>query len=57
MADASNWSLDLSEELRQHPEHRISIGQVIDKGYLAGLLSDPDKKSILDLTNPLISVY
>lgn len=48
MADASNWSLDLSEELRQHPEHRISIGQVIDKGYLAGLLSDPEKKLILD---------
>lgn len=48
MADASDWSLDLSEELRQHPEYRISIGQVIDKGFLAGLLADPDKKPVLD---------
>jgi hypothetical protein len=48
LADASDWSLDLNEELRQHPEHRISIGQVIEKGYLAGLLSDPEKKPILD---------
>lgn len=48
LADASDWSLDLNEELRQHPEHRISIGQVIDKGFLTALLADPEKKSILE---------
>lgn len=48
MADTSDWSLDLSEELRQHSEHRISIGQVIEKGFLTNLLNDPDKRHILE---------
>jgi hypothetical protein len=48
MADAPDWSLDLREELRQHPEHRISIGQVIDKGFLTSLLADPEKRPILE---------
>lgn len=47
LADASEWSLDLTEELRQHPEHRVSIGQVIEKGFLESLLTDPEKKAIL----------
>jgi hypothetical protein len=47
IADKSDWSLDLAEELRQHPEHRGSIGQVIDKGFLAGLLTDTKKSPIL----------
>lgn len=37
---AEDWSLDLSEMLRQNPEHRGSIGQVLEKGFLESLLQD-----------------
>jgi hypothetical protein len=38
LADSNEWSLDLSDALRIHQEQRGSVGQVIDKGYLAALL-------------------
>lgn len=39
LADSNEWSLDLSDALRTHPDQRGSVGQVIDKGYLAALIS------------------
>jgi hypothetical protein len=47
LADSDEWSLDLSEALNKYPEHKASIGQVLDKGYLSALLLDPDKLAIL----------
>lgn len=47
LADATDWSLHISEELRARPEHRGSVGQVVDKGFLADLFKDPQKESIL----------
>lgn len=47
LADKAEWSINLGEELRQNPDHRGSIGQVIEKGFLQTLLSDPKKASIL----------
>lgn len=40
LAESTDWSLDLREAVREHPEHRSSIGQVLDKGYLQALLND-----------------
>lgn len=40
LSESEEWSLDLSELLRLHPEHKGSIGQVIKKGYLDALLRD-----------------
>jgi ATPase family associated with various cellular activities (AAA) len=40
LAQASDWSLDLRQEVRVRPEHRGSVGQVVEKGYLATLLAD-----------------
>jgi len=48
LAESEEWSLDLSEALNMHPDQKASIGQVLDKGYLAALLNDPDKKTILE---------
>lgn len=48
LADASDWSLDLSEELRQNPTHSQSIGQVLEKGFLVKLMEDPEKKEMLE---------
>jgi len=47
LADSDEWSLDLSAALNEHPEHKASIGQVLDKGFLVALLSDPEKSLLL----------
>jgi hypothetical protein len=43
LADSNEWSLDLSDALRTHPEQRGSVSQVMEKGYLAALLRGDDK--------------
>jgi hypothetical protein len=48
LADSDEWSLDLAEALAAHPEHRPSVGQVLEKGYLEALLNDPEKGPILE---------
>lgn len=40
LSEGTEWSLDLRQALKTHPEHRGSVGQVVDKGYLAYLLND-----------------
>ncbi|MDI1327624.1 MAG: hypothetical protein PSV23_12600 [Brevundimonas sp.] len=40
LSESDDWSLDLAELLRLHPEHKGSIGQVIKKGHLEALLRD-----------------
>lgn len=40
LSEAPEWSLDLKDALRTRPKHRGSVGQVVDKGYLAALLND-----------------
>jgi len=47
LADSDEWSLDLSAALNEHPEHKASIGQVLDKGFLVALLNDPEKSLLL----------
>jgi hypothetical protein len=34
LAQSEDWSLQLDAALAHHPEHRGSVGQIIDKGYL-----------------------
>lgn len=34
LAQSEDWSIQLDAALAQHPEHRGSVGQIIDKGYL-----------------------
>lgn len=40
LSESDDWSLDLQEAIRAHPEHKGSIGQVIEKGHLETLLRD-----------------
>jgi hypothetical protein len=40
LADGDDWFLDLRDVLKLHPEHRGSVGQVLEKGHLATLLKD-----------------
>jgi hypothetical protein len=70
LAESDEWSLDLSDALRMHPQQRASIGQVLDKGHLVALLNHPDKvellaphfhfepsTSILSVDDPLLIFY
>ena len=38
LSNAENWSISLRDELALHPSERISVGQVVEKGYLAKLI-------------------
>lgn len=42
LAEANEWSIDLEREAARHPTLKGSVSQVVDKGYLQNLLSDPD---------------
>ncbi len=42
LSESNEWSLDLGEALRAHPDHKSSIGQVLDKGHLETLIRDKD---------------
>ena len=39
LASGKEWSLNIGDAMRQKPEHRGSVGQIIDKGYLADHIS------------------
>lgn len=40
LAESEDWSIQLDSALAQHPEHRGSVGQIVEKGYLADYLND-----------------
>ena len=35
LAESQRWDIALRDEVARHPEHRGSVGQVVEKGYLA----------------------
>jgi len=47
LSEADEWSIDLSEAVNIYPDMKGSVGQVIDKGYLEALLTDPEKHDTL----------
>lgn len=40
LSKQDEWVLDIEEALRNNPDHRLSVGQVVEKGYLAQLLRE-----------------
>jgi ssRNA-specific RNase YbeY (16S rRNA maturation enzyme) len=66
LADSSAWSINLRDEMARHPSERISVGQVVDKGFLENLCRqeqiadivhlDP-KSRILSVEDPLLIFY
>jgi len=40
LVESKDWTVDLRRSLKDHPEHRGSVGQVVTKGYLETLLRD-----------------
>ncbi len=39
LTSSSDWSLDLRQAIKANPEHRGSVGQVVEKGYLETIMS------------------
>jgi hypothetical protein len=59
LAEGKEWTLSLREAIRQHPEMRGSVGQVVDKRYLQDLIeSDLDISGVMhyDATAEQITV-
>jgi hypothetical protein len=58
LTDSASWSINLRDEMASHPTERISVGQVVEKGYLAAHVSKPEIASILhfDATTQILSV-
>jgi hypothetical protein len=68
LAEGSDWYLDLREAAKGHPQHRGSVGQVIEKGHLSTLLSDKadvlgdffhyeDETAVLSVEDPRLVFY
>lgn len=38
LSEKTEWTLQLDREITQHPEHRNSVGQVVEKGYISEVL-------------------
>lgn len=48
LAEGSQWTLQLRDAIRLHPEMRGSVGQVVDKGYLKDFVrNDPDVSEVV----------
>ena len=47
LAEADSWAIALPDETAKHPSERISVGQVVDKGYLANLIKTNNIDDIL----------
>lgn len=47
LGEAEEWTIQLDRLLAQHPELRGSVGQVVEKGYLKGLIAT--KPTLMDI--------
>jgi hypothetical protein len=48
LAESNDWTLSLRHAMRTHAELRGSVGQVVDKGFLNGLISkSPELSAVL----------
>lgn len=46
LVESDDWSVDLKRAIKDNPNHRGSVGQVVSKGYLETLMRD--KADVLD---------
>lgn len=48
LAEANEWAIPLDREMARHPELKGSVGQVVEKGFLVGLIEgDADLSSVV----------
>ncbi|MBD8206878.1 TIR domain-containing protein [Microbacterium sp. CFBP 8790] len=49
LADSDSWSIHLPAEMRSHPSEKISVGIVLERGYLELLTNKPDVARLMHL--------
>lgn len=47
LAESEEWSIQLNQAMSNHPEHRGSVGQVVDKGFLSTFLDQSKFAAVL----------
>jgi len=48
LAEGKEWTLNVSDAMRKYPQHRASVGQIVDKGYLADhLAKNPELQDVI----------
>ena len=48
LATEKEWTLNVSDAIRRKPEHRGSVGQIVDKGYLADhIRKNPELQDVI----------
>jgi hypothetical protein len=66
LAESDSWSINLKDEMARHSTERISVSQVVDKGYLENLTRLPDisdivhfnpQSKILSVEDPALIFY
>lgn len=66
LTESDSWSIAIYEEMRKHPSEKSSVGQVLEKGYLANLTSKADiakllhfdeKSGVLSVEDPMLVFY
>ncbi|WEK45286.1 MAG: hypothetical protein P0Y56_09580 [Candidatus Andeanibacterium colombiense] len=48
LSESDEGALDLKDAINAHPSMKGSVGQVVEKEYLYGLLNDPEKRHIFE---------
>lgn len=66
LAESATWSIHLPSEMKLHPTEKVSVGIVLDRGYLQNLANqpaiaklmhfDPDTK-VLSVEDPMLVYY
>jgi hypothetical protein len=66
LREADTWSISLTDEIATHPNQRISVSQVVDKGFLSNLLNTggivdlfhlDEHTKVLSIEDPHLAFY
>lgn len=47
LADSPEWTIDLQEEIRRHPNEKVSVKVVVDQNYIGRLCENTDIAAVL----------
>jgi hypothetical protein len=66
LSESESWSISIRDEIRKHPNEKASVFLVLDRGYLAALVSQPaiskilhfdEKTAVLSVEDPMLTFY
>lgn len=66
LQESDSWSISIPDEIRRHPNEKKSVTVVLEAGYLANLVAQPDiarllhfdtDTSVLSVEDPMLTYY